>query len=121
MGGVFFLFQGGELNDKKITEIKFDKGLRWPPFNILHATTNQKHAGAMEGGWDRPRDRAGMLGEHDGNDEPLAEGDNNDDNEYGEDGDIPDDHDQYAVGVGDVGEPLEEGDNKCGTLSAAPT
>ncbi len=43
-GGVFFLFWGGELNDKKITEIKYDKGLRWPPFDFFHATTNQKHA-----------------------------------------------------------------------------
>jgi hypothetical protein len=26
-GGVFFLFWGGKLNDKKITKIKYDKGL----------------------------------------------------------------------------------------------
>jgi hypothetical protein len=44
------------------------------------------------GGWDRPRDRARTLREHDGNDKPLAEGDGNDDNndEYDKDGDIPD-------------------------------
>jgi hypothetical protein len=59
MGGVFSLFWGGKLNNKKITKIKkYDKGLRWAPFNILHATTNQKQVGMMEGGWDRPRDRA---------------------------------------------------------------
>jgi hypothetical protein len=46
----------------------------------------------MEGGWDRPRNRARTLREHDGNDEPLAEGDNNnnDDDEYDKDGYIPD-------------------------------
>jgi hypothetical protein len=38
-------------------------GLRWPPFDILHITTNQKQAGMTEGGWDRMHDRAGMLGE----------------------------------------------------------
>jgi hypothetical protein len=65
-GGVFFLFRGGKLNDKKITKIKYDKGLRWLPFDILSRTTNQKHAGVMEGGWDRPRDRARTLGERDG-------------------------------------------------------
>ncbi len=38
----------------------------------------------MEGGWDRPRDRARTLRERDGNDKPLAEGDkdDNDDDEY---------------------------------------
>ena len=86
-GGVFFLFWGGELNDEKITEIRYDKGLRWPPFDFFHATTNQKHAGVTEGGWDRPRDRARMLGERDGKNEPLAEGDEDDDDNYGEDSD----------------------------------
>ncbi len=75
--GVFFLFQGGELNnEKKVTKIMYNEGLRWPPFDILHTTTNQKHAGVMEGGWDRPRDCARTLGERDGNNEPLAEGNN---------------------------------------------
>ncbi len=46
----------------------------------------------MEGGWDRPHDRARTLGERDGNDE----GDKDDDNEYGKDGDIPEDDDKYA-------------------------
>jgi hypothetical protein len=36
---------------KKITKIKYNKGLRWLPFDILHATTNQKQAGVTEGGW----------------------------------------------------------------------
>ncbi len=61
---------------------------------FLHATTNQKHAGVMEGGWDRPHDRARTLGERDGNDE----GDEDDDDEYSENGDILDDDDEYAAG-----------------------
>jgi hypothetical protein len=77
---------------KKITKIKYNEGLRWPPFDILHATTNQNHAGMMEGGWDRPHDHARTLRERDGNDEPLAKGDDNDDDNkgYDEDGHIPD-------------------------------
>jgi hypothetical protein len=90
MGGVFFLFWGGELNDKKISKVKYNEGLRWLPFDILHATTNQKQVGVMEGGWDRPRYCARTLKERDGKDEPLAEGDNNDNDEYDEDDNIPD-------------------------------
>ncbi len=48
-GGCFFFFWADYLTMKKITEIKSDEGLRWPPFDILHATTNQKHAGVTEG------------------------------------------------------------------------
>ncbi len=44
-----------------------------------------------EGGWDRPRDRARTLRERDDNDEPLAEGNDDDEDEYDEDGNIPDD------------------------------
>ncbi len=64
---------------------------------FCHATTNQKHAGMMEGGWDRPRNHARKLGEHDGNDKPLAEGDDNDDDKYGKDGDITNNDDKYAL------------------------
>ncbi len=53
---------------------------------LFHATTNQKHAGVMEGGWDRPHDPARTSGERDGNNE----GDEDDDDEYSKDGDIPD-------------------------------
>ncbi len=48
-GGGGFLFWGGELNNKKITRIKYNKGLRWLPLDILHATTNEKHASMIEG------------------------------------------------------------------------
>jgi hypothetical protein len=72
---------------KKITK-KYNEGLRWPPFDILHATANQKQVGVMEGGWDRPRDRASMFRERDGNVEPLAEGNEDDNNKYDEDGNM---------------------------------
>ncbi len=65
-----------------------------------------------EGGWDRPHDRARTLGEHDGNNKPFAEGNEDDDNEYGKDGNIPDNDDEYAVCVKGVGKPLDEGDNQ---------
>ncbi len=74
----------------------------------------------MEGGWDRPCNRARTLGEGDGNNEPLAEGDEDDNYKYGKDGDIPDDDEEYAVRIDGVNEPLDEGNNECGTLSAAP-
>ncbi len=73
-----------------------------------------------EGGWDRPRSHARTLGERDGNDEPLAEGDDDDDDKYGKDGDISEYDYKDAVRVDGVDEPLDEGDNQCGTLSAAP-
>ncbi len=44
--------------------------------------------------YDRPHDHARTLGERDGNDE----GDKDDNNEYGENGNIPDDDDEYAGG-----------------------
>ncbi len=74
----------------------------------------------MEGGWDRPRNCARTLGEHDGNDKPLTEGDKDDDDEYDENGDIPDDDNKYAVGVNGVGKPLDEGDNQCCPCTSVP-
>ncbi len=38
-----------------------------------------------------------MLGERDGNNEPLAEDDEDDNIKYSEDGEIPDDNDEYAL------------------------
>ncbi len=67
----------------------------------------------MEGGWDRMRNHARTLGERDGNDEPFAEGDKDDDDEYGKDGNIPNNDDKYAVGVDGVSKPLDKGDNEC--------
>jgi hypothetical protein len=119
-GGCFSYFGAVNRTTKKITKIMYNEGLRWPPFAILHTTTNQKHASMTEGGWDRPHDCARTLGERDGNDEPLAEGANNDNNEYGVNGNIPDDDNKYAVQVDGVNKPLDKGDDKCATLSAAP-
>ncbi len=48
----------------------------------------------MDGGWDRPHNRARTLGEHDGNNE----GDKDDEDKYGDDGNIPNDDDEYADG-----------------------
>ncbi len=73
-----------------------------------------------EGGWDRPRDRARTLGECDGKDEPLAEGNDDDNDEYGKDGNILNDNDKYAVGVDSVNEPLDKGNDECDALGAAP-
>ncbi len=74
----------------------------------------------MEGGWDRPRNRARTLEEHNGNDEPLAEGDDNNNDKYGKDCNIPDDDNENAFGVDGVDEPLDKGNDECGNLSAAP-
>ncbi len=73
-----------------------------------------------EGGWDRPRNRARTLGEHDDNDKPLAEGNNDNNDKFSKDGNIPDDDNEYAIGVDGVDDPLDKGDNECDTLSAAP-
>ncbi len=53
------------MNDEKKNKKKYDEGLRWLPFDILQATTNQKHTGVTEGGWDMMRDHARTLGERD--------------------------------------------------------
>jgi hypothetical protein len=74
----------------------------------------------MEGGWDRPRDCARMLGERDGKDKPLAEGNKDDNNEYGKDGNIPNKNNEYAIGVNGVGKPLEEGDNQRCPCTSVP-
>ncbi len=55
------------------------------------------------------------------NDEPLAEGNDNNNDKYGKDGNIPDNDNEYAVCVDGVDEPLDEGNSECDTLSIAPT
>ncbi len=60
-----------------------------------------------------------MLGEHDGNDEPHAEGNNDNDDKYGEDGNILVNNNEYANCVDSVDKPLDKGNNKCDTLSTA--
>jgi hypothetical protein len=87
---------------------------------FCHATTNQKHAGIMEGGWDGLRGHARMLGERDGNNEPLAEGDGYDDDKYGEDGNIPNTDNEYTIGVDGVGETLDKGDDQRCPCTSVP-
>ncbi len=59
-GGGYFFVQAGGLNNKNYKN-KIRCGLIQPPFNILHITTNQKHTGTMEEGWDRTPDWVGTL------------------------------------------------------------
>ncbi len=54
---------------------------------------------------------ARFLGSHFGMSINIAEGDDDEDDEYGKDGDIPDDDDEYAVGVDGVDELLDEVNN----------
>jgi hypothetical protein len=65
MGAVLFLHSGRQIEQQKNNKKKIQPGLRWPPFNILHATTNRKHVGATEKRWDRMRNPAVTLGEQD--------------------------------------------------------
>ncbi len=89
-GGVFLILGWRIERRKKLQKLNITKALDRRRSIFCHTTTNQKHAGVMEGGWDMPRVRARNLGEHDGNDEPLAEGDDDKDDEYRKDGDITD-------------------------------
>jgi hypothetical protein len=83
--------EGAEDDDDKYGK---DGDIPNKPFDFFHATTNQKHVGVTEGGWDRPHNHARTLGEYDGNDE----GNKDDNKEYGKDGNIPDDYNKYAGG-----------------------
>ncbi len=86
-GGVYgegvFLILGWQIEQQKNTKIKYNRGLRWLLFHIFHATTNQKLAGVTKGGWDRPRSHKRTIRELDGNNKPLAEGNNNNNNNVG--------------------------------------
>ncbi len=59
-GGVVFSL-GAANQQRKKTTTKICRGLRWPPMNENHTTTNQKHAGATkevkEGSCDRQGER----------------------------------------------------------------
>jgi hypothetical protein len=65
MGGGLFLCPGWQIEQQKNYKNKTSRGIRWPLFNILHSTTNQKHPGVMEKRWDRTREWVVMLGERD--------------------------------------------------------
>ncbi len=67
MGGGVFLNLGRRIERrKKLQNLYTMKALDGRHLIFCHATTNQKHAGVTEGGWDRPCDRARTLGERDG-------------------------------------------------------
>ncbi len=57
----------------------------------------------------------------DSNKKPLAEGDDDDNNNYNKDGTIANNYDKYTVGNDSADEPLDEGDDTYDTLSAART
>ena len=63
--GVLSLQSGRQIEQQKEYKNIMRRGLRWPPFDILPATTNQKHADVTEGGWDRTRDWVETLWERD--------------------------------------------------------
>jgi hypothetical protein len=62
MEGPYCIDLGGNLNDEKINEIIIYPGLRRPPNNLLHATTNQKQVPIMEESRERRRDNRGAWG-----------------------------------------------------------
>jgi hypothetical protein len=67
MGGGVFLILGRQIERRKqLQKENTTKALDGRRSIFCHATTNQKHTGVTEGGWDRPHDRVRMLGEHDG-------------------------------------------------------
>jgi hypothetical protein len=82
---------------KTITKIRKMKALDGRRLIFCHATSNQKHGGVTKGGWDRPRDHARTSGERDGNDEPHDEGNNDDNDKYGKDSNIPDYDNEYTL------------------------
>ncbi len=46
--GVLSLRARWQIEQRKKYKNKIGHGIRWPCYNISHATTNQKYAGAME-------------------------------------------------------------------------
>ncbi len=63
MGVVLVLCLGWQIEKQKNYKSKIQRGLRWLAFDILHTTTNQKHADTMEKRWDRTHNRVVTLGE----------------------------------------------------------
>jgi hypothetical protein len=47
-GGMLSLLSGWQIKQQKKAKNKILCGLRQPPINIFHSTTNQKHAGMTE-------------------------------------------------------------------------
>jgi hypothetical protein len=70
--GVVSLLGAANRQQKKMTK-KIRRGLRWPPTNENHRTTNQKHAGVTkevkEGSCDRRGERGGSANRSFGGDQ----------------------------------------------------
>ena len=71
-GGVVSSLGAANRQRKRMT-MKIRHGLRWPPTNENHTTTNQKHAGATkevkEGSCDRQGERGGSTNQSFGGDQ----------------------------------------------------
>jgi hypothetical protein len=65
MGVMLFRCSGRQIEQQQNYKNKIQSDLRWPPFDVLHATTNQKHADMTEKRCDRTRNQAEMLEECD--------------------------------------------------------
>ena len=72
VGGCCLFAWSGETTKKKTT-MRIRRGLRWPPTNENHTTTNQKHTGATkevkEGSCDWQGDRGGNANRSFGGDQ----------------------------------------------------
>jgi hypothetical protein len=79
----------------------------------FHATTNKKHAGVTEEGWDRMPDRAGTLREGNSIVLDLLSRSKLDPLKYAKEGNIANDNDEYAIGDNGNDEPLAEGNQQC--------
>jgi hypothetical protein len=55
-GGVLSLRAGQQIEQHKKNKNKIHCGLRWPCYNISHATTNQKHVGVTKETWGKRSD-----------------------------------------------------------------
>jgi hypothetical protein len=60
-GGVLSLHMGQQIEQQQKYKNNIWGGLRRLPFDIVHATTNLKHAGVTEGGWDTTCDQVGTY------------------------------------------------------------
>jgi hypothetical protein len=102
---------GRKIEQRKKYKNKVQRSLRWPTYNILHATTNQKHAGVTEGGWDRTRNWAKMVGERDFIVLGLLSAPKHEPSKYANEGDIANDNVEYAVGNDGNDKPLAKADD----------
>jgi hypothetical protein len=117
-GGVLSLCLGWKIKQQQKYKNNTYHGLRWPPFDILHTTTNQKHAGVTGGGWDRTRDWVGMIGKWDSIVLGLLSTSKHDPSKYPKVGNIANNNDKYAIGDNGINEPLTKGDNEISTPRA---